>query len=94
MGVNRARYFLLTGEVLDARRAMELGLVSEVLPPDRLIARANELAQELAVRPKSLLRLSKAVITEHLKRHMHEYITFGLYAEMIDLLSRPDANPS
>lgn len=91
MGINRARYFLLTGEVIDARRALDLGLVNEVLPPEKLRDRALELARQLSGRPKSLLRLSKSVITEHLKRHMQEYITFGLYAEMIDLLSRPEA---
>jgi enoyl-CoA hydratase/carnithine racemase len=94
MGVNRARYFLLTGEVLDARQAKDLGLVNEVLPEDKLMPRAFELARQMAKRPKSLLRLSKAVLTEHLKRHVQEYITFGLYAEMIDLLSRPEAATS
>ena len=32
MGWNRGRYFLLTGQVLDAPKALELGLVAELLP--------------------------------------------------------------
>jgi enoyl-CoA hydratase/carnithine racemase len=32
LGVNRARYLLLTGQELDARQALEMGLVAEVMP--------------------------------------------------------------
>ena len=35
LGMNRGRYFLLTGQTLDAHKALELGLVAEVLPPDK-----------------------------------------------------------
>ena len=91
LGVNRARYFLLTGETLDAKKAQELGIVAEVLPRDKLMARAWELAEGMATRPKSLLRLSRAVLTEHIKRHMQDYLGFGLYVEMLALMDRPDA---
>ena len=91
LGVNRARYFLLTGETIDAARAHELGLVAEVLPPDKLMARAWQLAEDMAARPKSLLRLSRAVLTERIKRHMQDYLSFGLHVEMLALMDRPDA---
>ncbi|MTD54720.1 VOC family protein [Amycolatopsis pithecellobii] len=32
LGHNRGKYFLLTGETLDARQCLDLGLVSEVVP--------------------------------------------------------------
>jgi enoyl-CoA hydratase/carnithine racemase len=91
LGVNRARYFLLTGETLNAKKAHELGLVAEVLPKDKLMPRARALAEDMAKRPKSLLRLSRAVLTERLKRHMQDYLGFGLYVEMLALMDRPDA---
>jgi enoyl-CoA hydratase/carnithine racemase len=91
LGVNRARYFLLTGETLDAKKAHELGLVAEVLPKDELMARAWALAEDMARRPKSLLRLSRAVLTEQIKRHMQDYLGFGLYVEMLALMDRPGA---
>lgn len=91
LGINRARYFLLTGQTLDAAKAHELGLVAEVLPPDKLMARAWQLAEDIAARPKSLVRLTRAVLTEHIKRHMQEYLGFGLYAEMLALMDRPVA---
>jgi enoyl-CoA hydratase/carnithine racemase len=90
LGVNRARYFLLTGQTLDAKRAYELGLVAEVLPPEKLRARAWELAEAIARQPKSLVRQSRAVLTEQIKVYAQQYLTFGLYAEMLALVDRPE----
>src|SRR5579863_2240448 len=39
LGPNRGRYFLLTGQKLSAQQALDLGVVSEVMPRDKLIAR-------------------------------------------------------
>ena len=91
LGMNRARYFLLTGQTLSAKQAHELGLVAEVLPPDQLMARAWVLAEEIAKRPASLVRATRAVLTEHIKRHMQDLLGFGLYAEMLALMDRPSA---
>lgn len=91
MGVNRARYFLLTGQTITAHKALELGLVAEVLPREKLMARAFALAEEVARKPKSLVRATRMVLTEHLKRHMQDYLGLGLYAEMLALMDRPDA---
>src|SRR6266576_5344278 len=40
LGWNRGRYFLLTGQTLDAAKALELGLVNELLPRADLLPRA------------------------------------------------------
>ena len=55
------------------------------------MARAWELAADIAKKPKSLVRATRAVLTEHLKRHMQDYLGFGLYAEMLALMDRPGA---
>jgi len=91
MGINRARHFLLTGRVLDAQEALDLGLVAEVMPPDDLMPRARRLAEDIAERPASLVRLSRAVLVEKLKREINDYIGFGLYAEFVDIMNRPVA---
>src|SRR2546421_3106362 len=51
LGVNRGRYFLLTGQKLSAREAQTLGVVSEVVPRERLLVRAREIAAEIAKKP-------------------------------------------
>jgi methylglutaconyl-CoA hydratase len=57
IGEKRSRDLLLTGRVIDAREAREYGLVTEVVPAERLTIRANELANELiAASPNSLTR--------------------------------------
>jgi enoyl-CoA hydratase/carnithine racemase len=40
LGMNRGRYFLLTGQTLSVQDAKDLGLVAEVLPADKVLARA------------------------------------------------------
>ncbi len=44
LGSNRGRYFLLTSQTLSANEALDLGVVNEVLPAERLMGRAMELA--------------------------------------------------
>src|SRR6266851_5955594 len=47
LGFNRGRYFLLTGEKIDAPEARTLGLVGEVLPREQLLPRAWEIARAI-----------------------------------------------
>jgi enoyl-CoA hydratase/carnithine racemase len=81
LGINRARYFLLTGQELSAGEALELGVVSEVLPPADLLARAHEHARELARRPPLALRYSRACITAELREQMARHLPLGLALE-------------
>jgi enoyl-CoA hydratase/carnithine racemase len=52
LGVKRAAYALLTGEAIDARKALEYGMVNEVLPRDQLIARAYKIADHIMTQPR------------------------------------------
>ena len=91
LGLNRGRYYLLTGQTLDAAKALELGLVAEVLPPDKLMARAFELAEGLAKKPQLLLRYTRLLLTECLRRQMHDLLGYGLGMEMLALIEKPEA---
>jgi enoyl-CoA hydratase/carnithine racemase len=90
LGPNRARYFLLTGQVLDATTAHQLGLVAEVLPKDQVLPRAREHARALAARPEVLLRHTRAVLVEPIKRQLQQYLGYGLYNECLAMMDRPD----
>jgi enoyl-CoA hydratase/carnithine racemase len=81
LGWNRGRYFLLTGQTLSARQAQELGLVNEVLPRPDLLPRAWALAEQLAQQPPLVLRYSRVLLTQHLKRLMHDILGYGLALE-------------
>lgn len=81
LGLNRGRYFLLTGQTLSAHQAQELGLVNEVLPRQQLLPRAWELAEQLAHQPPLVLHYSRVLLTEHLKRLTHDLLGYGLALE-------------
>ena len=50
-GPTRAAQLLLTGELIDARTALEAGLVNEVCPADELMPRARALAAQILAHP-------------------------------------------
>ena len=54
-----AMEMLLTGEPIDAKRAMEWGLVNRVVAPDALDAETLKLAQVLAAKPPATLAAGK-----------------------------------
>jgi enoyl-CoA hydratase/carnithine racemase len=59
IGRKRAMQLLLTGEVIDAATAADWGLVNEVVPADRLDARALELAEKVADASAATLAIGK-----------------------------------
>ncbi|HVM67748.1 MAG TPA: enoyl-CoA hydratase, partial [Acidimicrobiales bacterium] len=61
VGINRARQMSCTGDFVDARRAYEWGLVNEVVPHDRLLARAREIASAITSTPKAYVREVRAL---------------------------------
>ena len=81
VGHNRARYFLLTGMKLSAQQAMEWGAVNEVLPKDKLLDRAWEHAYELVKRPPLVLRYTRQLFTQNLKRAYLDEMGHGLARE-------------
>jgi enoyl-CoA hydratase/carnithine racemase len=83
LGSNRGRYFLLTGQELDAKTALEFGAVNEVLSEDALLPRARELARGIAAKPLLARRYARKVLTRELKRIMEADLGFGLAHEAL-----------
>ena len=81
MGATRGRYFLLTGQKITADKALEIGIVNEVLPKDEVLERARELARLLNQQPRLVRRYTRAVLTEDLKLRMHGLLGYGLALE-------------
>jgi enoyl-CoA hydratase len=52
IGKGHAMQMILTGDMIDAQRAYELGLVNEVIAQDKLIARAEEILQKIFTRSR------------------------------------------
>ena len=68
LGTKRAAYPLLTGEAIDARKALEYGLVNEVVPNDELIARGFAIADHIMTQPRTIRRLTMQIVRRPWKR--------------------------
>lgn len=60
IGAGNAALMLMTGDAIDAQRALAWGLVSEVVPTGDLLDRAQELAATIASRPPIAAETAKA----------------------------------
>jgi methylglutaconyl-CoA hydratase len=64
IGEKRCRDLLLTGRLVEATEAKELGLVNEIVPAENLMARARELADTLlAASPSSITRAKHLLVS-------------------------------
>jgi enoyl-CoA hydratase/carnithine racemase len=93
LGLNRARYFMLMGQIIPAKEAKELGLVAEVLPRKRLMARAWEIAEMLAEKNDLLLRYTRVSLTQPLKNVMEQDVMYHLALESLAKLDKEDVMP-
>jgi methylglutaconyl-CoA hydratase len=64
IGEKRCRDLLLTGRLVEASEAKELGLVNEIVPAEKLMTRAHELAETLlSASPSSITRAKHLLVS-------------------------------
>jgi enoyl-CoA hydratase/carnithine racemase len=83
IGTVRGRYFILTRQELDAQTAKEWGAVNEIVPADKLLPRAREIAEGLAKLPPLTTKYTRIALTHKLRRIIDEGVAFGLSLEGI-----------
>jgi methylglutaconyl-CoA hydratase len=64
IGEKHARDLLLTGRIFNADEALRLGLVNEIVDPERLLPRAHELAHALMENSPASLRATKQLLSQ------------------------------
>ena len=62
IGMGRAKHLILTGDVVDAKQALEIGLVTAVAPAGQLQIRARELAKKILRQGPLAARLAKLAL--------------------------------
>lgn len=67
IGFARAKEYLMTGEMLTARRAEQIGLINHVVPADQLDAKVAEIAAKIMGNPRWAVRWTKTVANQPLK---------------------------
>jgi enoyl-CoA hydratase len=62
IGHARARELIMTGEMIDAKTALEWGLLNKIVAPEQLLAEARKLAEKLASKSGIALRQAKVAL--------------------------------
>jgi len=89
IGEKHARDLLLTGRIITADEAHRMGLVNEIVPAEKLMDRARELAAQLMENSPASLRYTKRLITDHARRELDAQIEVAI-RENAAVRSTPD----
>jgi 2-(1,2-epoxy-1,2-dihydrophenyl)acetyl-CoA isomerase len=74
VGLSRASELIFTGDTVDAAAALQMGLVSRVVPAERLLAEARAIAARIVVNPAKVLRLSKRLLREGQQQRLSDVL--------------------
>jgi enoyl-CoA hydratase len=77
VGIGRAMQILLTGEMVSAQEAHRIGLVNEVLPAEKLIARAEEIARKIIANAPLAIQYCMEAVNQGMNMTLQE----GLFLE-------------
>jgi 2-(1,2-epoxy-1,2-dihydrophenyl)acetyl-CoA isomerase len=64
-GFGRTNQLMLTGKTISGAEACAIGLVDEVVDPDKLLETARATAREMGENPQAALRMVKALLTQN-----------------------------
>jgi len=76
VGLDRACQLIWTGDMVDAREAERIGLVTKVVPHEELESAARELAEKLAKGPPLAIQKAKRAIYEGLNMDLESTIRY------------------
>jgi methylglutaconyl-CoA hydratase len=74
VGEKHARDLLLTGRIIDVEEALRMGLINEVVPAERLMTRAQELAAQIMENSPTSVVLTKRLLSEHARAELDQQI--------------------
>jgi methylglutaconyl-CoA hydratase len=74
IGEKQARDLLLTGRIFDADEALRMGLIKEIVAPEKLMERARELAGLLMENSSASLRATKKLLSDHARAEIDTQI--------------------
>ena len=89
VGLTRAKELLFLGDRVGAEEAVRLGVANRVVPKDKLLDEAMDLAGRLAALPAQALRETKRAVNLHLEQALGTVLEPALLAER-DSMRSPD----
>lgn len=76
VGVARALELLLTGDVLSAKEALELGIVNKVVPHDKLMDETRALAEKIARKSPPAIQMTKRAVYQSLSSTLRLHLDY------------------
>ena len=83
VGMEKALELTFTGDIIDAKEAERIRLVSRVVAPEELMTRAKDLAQKIASGPPISVELVKRVMWEKIRNQLREQLLLESYAQNV-----------
>jgi enoyl-CoA hydratase len=87
IGLCRAKEYLLTGELLPAPEAAEIGLINRAVPAEELDAAVDGYCERLLQGAQKAIRYTKVILNQELKRVTHAVLDTGLAYEALTIRS-------
>ena len=91
LGVKRGAYALLTGQAIDAKKALEYGLINEIVPREKLLDRAWQLADHIMTQPRTTRRLTTQIVRRPWKQRIANDLDGGFGIQMFAHLAKKKA---
>ncbi len=85
VGVNRAKYMLMTGDLIPADEALKIGLVNRVVAEGEALPEALALARRLADGPSFAIQSSKTAVNKLLKAVSNLVLPLSLSLEEVSM---------
>ncbi|MFW9897680.1 MAG: enoyl-CoA hydratase/isomerase family protein [Candidatus Thorarchaeota archaeon] len=89
IGYAWAMDLIITGRVIDAQEALQIGLVNEIVPKEKLMERAKELARSICKLPQGAIRTDKETVIRGVGRTVEER-TFIETEQILSMFLRGD----
>lgn len=81
--IHTAKELLMTGELISAKEAEEIGLINYAVPPDELDDKVDKMVDKLASGPQLAIRYTKKAINNYLQRGIDDILSESLALEAI-----------
>lgn len=91
LGLNRARFLEITNGSFTAQEALAWGAVGEVVPQQKVLARAQELAEQMTARPQLTNRYIAVIFRQRIGRRLAEGMALGMALESLTAANLPYA---
>lgn len=83
LGVKRAAYALYTGEAITAEKALEYGMINEIVPRDKLVERGYEIADHIMKQHRVTRRVTSQIVRRPWKKRLVDDLDGGFGMQMM-----------